>query len=289
MTAERMKKQYYEFVFDQLDYEKQLSHIISSHAFIEHIDSLELSLWIQTFNPQQYELLWRNPCVMSFYRVSLMHKASGEIVFSFSLKEVKRCAFGKHSEYQHGDVVTKMIQFWFIFICTCHFLLAMGRVLTGILVVRRLQRILHEFSHDSSVNPLNTLTVNADDAFSGFLDTERYPYMLRRTTHLSPMTDNESELLKNRRILWQDILAIVNVWVLVSALADVFVFAYAALQLNMSFSHVVVPEELSNSFISDTSAIILGSGCFLHLISLMEYAEYGFENYLFLQVSRFAR
>jgi len=99
----------------------------------------------------------------------------------------------------------------------------------------------------------------------------------------------ESELLKNRRILWQDILAIVNVWVLVSALADVFVFAYAALQLNMSFSHVVVPEELSNSFISDTSAIILGSGCFLHLISLMEYAEYGFENYLFLQVSRFAR
>jgi len=84
------------------------------------------------------------------------------------------------------------------------------------------------------------------------------------------------------RISWGEVLTIINSWNLLSILADICVVAFACLRVATLRTSAIMVSALLENF-------LLGFGCALHLVTLLEYAEYSLVDYLFLQVSRVAR
>lgn len=84
-------------------------------------------------------------------------------------------------------------------------------------------------------------------------------------------------------------LTILNVWVLISLFGDVLVVAYALMQLNAVLDLVPSFDMLDTSVISDVAIVVLGLGTIALLLGLLEYAQYGFKSYLFLQICEVAR
>ncbi|GBG27859.1 Hypothetical Protein FCC1311_040822 [Hondaea fermentalgiana] len=97
---------------------------------------------------------------------------------------------------------------------------------------------------------------------------------------------------------WQDVnfrdkLTILNFWNLLAIVADLACLVYALIQMvdagQQQPDQRDLVDQLGLGIGSDANKVLLGLSCALHLISLLEYAEYGLVNYLFLQVNRMAR
>ena len=101
--------------------------------------------------------------------------------------------------------------------------------------------------------------------------------------------EEDSSAVNAGMLPFREKLTIVNVWVIMSMLGDLLIVGYAMMQLNALFEIAPSFDVLDTSVVSDIAIVVLGLGTIAHLLGLLEYAQYGFKSYLFLQVCEVAR
>mmetsp|Transcript_3881 Transcript_3881/g.5634 ORF Transcript_3881/g.5634 Transcript_3881/m.5634 type:complete len:619 (-) Transcript_3881:756-2612(-) len=221
--------------------------------FIHGLEKIEIFLFLEALNPTQWYLK-RDACVLWKYEFTYTRRlGAGPFFAKINQHNPRRCTNKTTMGY---STPIFWLNAWLCFVCVWHFCYALSRVWRGVLVLNVLRQ-----AHS---------TGDSDDGEN---------------------TDSDSSVNVWDKISWADKLTIINRWVLISIVADVLLFSYGLFQIvQVSITTERQQQhEWEAGWVSDIVTALLGLGCVLQLVSLMEYAEYSLVDYLILQVNRVAR
>ncbi|CAK9035943.1 Mucolipin-3 (Transient receptor potential channel mucolipin 3) (TRPML3) [Durusdinium trenchii] len=241
-------------------------------SFIHSLRKMELRLSLESRNPNQYYLA-RDTCVLWTYRF-VYHREHGAGPFFGYIRQDRqqRCRGSSEdiADRDHGGQLSPLVWLhgWLALACLWHLATALGRVGRGVLVIRVLQRA-HKRRREERLQAQEGHVNEIEDEEEDDLEDAEHPHFTWENVGCN------------------DKVTILSFWNLVSILGDTCLLLYSWLQVSDLMGRSPLDPALGWS--SDVIKLGLVVGCGLHLLSLLEYAEYSLVDYLFIQVNRVAR